>query len=44
MTSECLQGYYREKGKDDVNENDEFNYWMNNEKTTAIKYFKCKGK
>lgn len=35
MTSGCLWGYYRQDGNNDVNENDEVNYWINNEKTTC---------
>ena len=35
MRSGCLWCYYRQEGNDDVNENDEVNYWINNEKTTC---------
>ena len=38
MTSGYLRGYYRQEVNDNVNENDEVNYRIKNEKTTTINY------
>ena len=44
MTSESLWNYRRDKVNDDVNENNDDNYRINNEKTVTSKFFEYKKK
>ena len=44
MTSESLWNYRRDKVNDDVNENNDDNYRINNKKTVTSKFFEYKKK